>query len=154
MQPNNKGALQALTLGRILSGLWGGPAFYQGPEGPTVYVQIQDDVLRSFSVSTGARPALTLAKKGTTSAGYGGSLPIVTSNGSAANTGVVWLLRRSAPIELEAYDAVTIGAPIYAASVGDWSNPPYGNSFLTPIEANGRVYVTAYRTVKVFGLAK
>jgi len=75
----------------------------------------------------------------------------VSSNGASPGTGVVWLVRRSQPIELEAYNADTLGKPIYTATIGPWSNPMQGNAFLSPMEANGRVYVGAYKTVKVFG---
>jgi hypothetical protein len=115
-----------------------------------VYVQVTSDVLRGFSVATGANPALTQAATGTTNAGYGGSLPIVSSNGSSS--GVVWLIRRGTTEQLEAYDALTLGTPLFAANAGSWSNGA-GNSFLTPMEANGRVYVPAYKTVTVFGLS-
>ncbi|MEP6966714.1 MAG: hypothetical protein ABI906_01410 [Pseudomonadota bacterium] len=152
LRPNDSGALQALRLGGSGQGLWGGPAYYAGPAGPTVYAQINGDVLRSFRVSTGAVPALTPAAQGTTFAGYGGSLPIVSSNGAAADTGVVWLVRRSLPVELEAYDAAALGTPIFVANAGRWSNTDNQNPFVTPMVANGRVYAPAYKTVKVFGL--
>jgi hypothetical protein len=43
------------------------------------------------------------------------------------------------------------GAPLYTAQIGTWSNPA-ANAFLTLMQANGRVYAPAYRTVDVFGL--
>ena len=49
-----------------------------------VYAQINGDVLRAFSVNTGSNPALTQVATGTTHAGYGGSLPIVSSNGATS----------------------------------------------------------------------
>ena len=154
-KPGDTGALQALTLGGNGGGVWGGPAFYNSPvAGPLVYVQINGDVLRAFSVATGATPALTQAAAGNSGAGYGGSLPIVSSNGATAGTGVVWLIRRSAPISVEAYNADTLGAPIFASNVGNWSNPGQGNPFLTPMEADGRLYVPAYEAVSVFGLTQ
>ena len=118
-----------------------------------MYAQINGDVVRAFSVSTGLNPALTQVATGTSSAGYGGSMPIVSSNGSTSGTAVVWLIRRGATVQLEAYDALSLGNPLFAANAGSWSNQGYGNSFLTPMEANGRVYVPAYKTVTVFGLS-
>ncbi len=61
-------------------------------------------------------------------------------------------MRRTLPLEVEAYDAVALGAPIYSAQAGTWSNTKQANAFLTVMEANGRVYVPAYGTVDVFGL--
>jgi hypothetical protein len=119
-----------------------------------VYVQRDSDVLDAFSVSTGQHPALTQVASGTSAAGYGGSLPIVSSNGGNSGSGIVWLVRRGATEQLEAYDAMALGSPIFSANAGTWSNTSYGNSFVTPLEANGRVYVPAYKTVTVFGLTK
>jgi hypothetical protein len=147
------GALQALHVGNMGSGAWGGPAYYGSPTGGLVYAQINSDVLRAFSVSTGAAPALTQVAAGTVAAGYGGSLPIVSSNGAASGTAVVWLIHRGSTVRLEAYDAVKLGAPLFAANAGSWSGSG-GNSFVTPLQANGRVYVPAYKTVTVFGLTQ
>jgi hypothetical protein len=150
MKAKDAGALQWQRLGGSGGGIWGGPAYYGGSSGGMVYAQINGDVLRGFSVATGSSPALTQVATGTTSAGYGGSLPIVSSNGTSSS--VVWLIRRGTTEQLEAYDALSLGTPLFAANAGSWSNGA-GNSFLTPMEANGWVYVPAYKTVTVFGLA-
>ena len=149
VKKNDAGALQAQP---VAGGLWGGPAYYDGPSGPIVFEQTDNDVLRGWAVATGSAPSLADTLNGTTNAGYGGSLPIVSSNGPAAGTVVVWLIRRTLPIELEAYDEAALGAPVFVANAGNWSNTRYPNPFLTPMEANGRVYVPAYLTVDVFGL--
>ena len=151
---NDTGALQAQRLAPTGSGVWGGPAFYNSPAaGPLVYVQVDSDYLRAFSVNTGAKPALTQVAAGTTQGGYGGTFPIVSSNAAKPNTGVVWMVRRSSPLELEAYTAESLGTPIYSASIGDWSIKS-GNAFISPTVVNGRVYVGSSRTVSVFGLTK
>ena len=64
-------------------------------------------------------------------------------------------MRRTAPIELEAYDADTLGTPLFAARAGGaWSNSGNNNPFVTPLVANGRVYAPGYKTVSVFGLTQ
>ena len=65
----------------------------------------------------------------------------------------MWLIRRSSPVSVEAYNADNLGAPIFSANTGAWPNPNQ-NSFLTPMEADGRVYVLGYKTVNVFGLTQ
>lgn len=149
VQPGDAGALQVLATPH---GVWGGPAYYGGPTGPYVYYQTDRDVMRSYKLSSGATPSLTAAGQGTTKAGYGGSTPIVTSNGLVPGTALVWTIRRGSTVQLEAYDAVTLGAPVYAAGAGSWGNPR-NNAFVTPQVVNGRVYVGATNTVSVFGLA-
>ena len=149
---NDSGALQSVTITQQFNaGLWGGPAYYSGANGPTVYAQTNGDVLRAFKVAVTGTPSLTQTVTGTTQSNGGGSMPIISSNGSAVGTGVLWEMRRTLPIELEAYNADSLGAPIFSANAGTlYMNK--GNPFLTPMEANGRVYAAAYKTVKVFGL--
>jgi hypothetical protein len=149
MTSGDAGALQAQRLGSTGSGVWGGPAYFGGPAGGRVYYQLSNGVLRAFSVATGATPALTQVAQGTSTAGSGGSLPIVSSSGSQAGTGVVWLVRRRSPLQLEAYDAEHLGAPIFTANAGTWAA---GTPMLTPMQANGRVYVGSSGAVTVFGL--
>ena len=88
LRPSDSGALQATTITtRGNAGLWGGPAYYAGRNGPTVFAQTDSDVLRAFSVATSGTPALTQAASGTTDAGYGGSLPVVSSSRDQAKHG-------------------------------------------------------------------
>ena len=151
-QPNDEGALQAIMLKKHDLGIWGAPAAFGSEDSKTLFLQTQHDVLRAYSLLGIPKPSIVPSSlSGTSKAGYGGSIPIVSSDGE--KNGIVWLLRRSSPIELEAYDASKLGAPLCSAHVGDWSNPDYGNSFLTPMVANGRVYAAAYNVVKIFGLA-
>lgn len=127
-----------------------GPALYIiGPSGILIYYQAGGDVIRSFSVASGSVPKLTQLATGTTTAGDGGSFPIVSSNGSSSSTAVVWLIRRGTTEQLEAYDAVGLGAPLFQANAGTWNT---SSPLLSPLEANGRVYVGAYKTITVFGL--
>ncbi len=159
LNQTNLGGVRASDAGALQSqyggggGLWGGPAYYNGPSGPTVYTQTGGDVLHAWAVATGGTPSLTQTVSGTSYAGYGGSLPIVSSNGATPNTGVVWLIdRANEPFALEAYNATTLGAPIFSSQIGTWSNAGQGNPFLTPMQANGRVYAPGYLLVQVFGL--
>jgi hypothetical protein len=65
----------------------------------------------------------------------------------------VWLIdRANEPFSIEAYDAVALGNPIFSATISTWSNAGNGNPFLTPMEANGRVYAPGYKVVQVYGL--
>jgi hypothetical protein len=151
VQPNDAGAVQAQSGGG--GSMFGGAAYYNGPSGPTVFTQTSKNVLRNWAVNTSSTSSLTHQLSGTSTGGLGGSLPIVSSNGALPNTGVVWLINRATePFSIEAYDAVKLGAPIFTAQVGTWSNPMHGNVFLTPMVANGRVYAPGYLLVQVYGL--
>jgi outer membrane protein assembly factor BamB len=143
------GALQHQRRGPRGTGVWGGPAYFRAPAGPLVFYQSDDDVLRAYALDTGTTPSLTEVAAGTQKSQFGGSLPIVSSDGSKAGTGVVWTVRRHHPPVLEAYDAERLGAPLFAARLPEWNA---GSPHLTPMVANGRVYVGSSGSVSVFGL--
>jgi hypothetical protein len=112
-----------------------------------VYYQGGGATLRAYSVDTVNGKLNQIAASSDTASGSG-SFPVVSSNGATANTGVVWAIERGNPTEqLKAYDAVNLGAPLFAANAGNWSNG--SRSYETPLVANGRVYVPAYLTVTV-----
>ena len=148
MHPDDTGALQAQHLSGV--GVWGGPCYWLGPDGGRVYYQSHFDVLRAYDVHVGAHPSLTESAQGVVQGGFGGSLPIGSSNEGKGGTGVVWTVNRAAPQRLEAYDAQALGAAIFSASIPSWTA---GNAFLTPLQANGRVFVGSSSAVAIFGLA-
>jgi hypothetical protein len=131
-------------------GCWCGPAYFLGPNGGIVYYESGWDVLRAYHVNADATPKLKEIAAGTSATGYGGAFPVVSSNGTRAHTALVWVIRRANTEQLEAYNALTLGDPLFQANAGTWSNGDA--AFLTPLVANGRVYVGAYKTVTVFGL--
>ncbi|MGM9490734.1 hypothetical protein [Ideonella sp. YS5] len=149
MRPGDKGALLAQRLAGSGGGVWGGPASYTGPSGQVVFYQLNGGPMRAFSVDAGHKPKLTQVAQGTTTSSQGGSTPIVSSNGVLPGTAIVWTIRRGNPMTLEAYDAATLGAPIFSAAAGAWTA---GRPFQTAMQANGRVYVPGSGTVTVFGL--
>jgi hypothetical protein len=132
-------------------GCWCGAAYYVGPSGGVVFYQGGGDVLRAYAVNPNAAQPLTNTVNGTSGAGGSGSFPVVSSNGSTSGTGVVWVVKRGSPTEtLEAYNAESLGAPIFSANAGAWSNG--SRSYISPMVANGRVYVGSKNAVTVFGL--
>ncbi|HEX4510724.1 MAG TPA: hypothetical protein VH328_11605 [Burkholderiaceae bacterium] len=148
--PDDTGALQATRLGTSGAGVWGGPCYWYGPEGGRVYYQASSDTLRAYALEDGKHPALQEVAHGSSTGGYGGSLPIGSSMGTLGGTGIVWTVNRNGPT-LEAYDAQALGTPIFSASLPAWTA---GNPFLTPLQANGRVVVGTSKAVVIFGLAQ
>jgi len=142
-QADDAGALQAEQLPG--EGIWGGPAYWHGPAGPVVYYQQRGDVMRAYALDTSAGPRLVEVAQGTMQANN--SLPTVSSNGGQGGTGIVWTIDHS---KLKAYDAQTLQAPIFETTF-----PPFsaGSAFITPVVANGRVYVGTTGAVIVYGLS-
>ncbi len=146
MTSNDSGALQIF---KDLDGTWGGPAYFSGPGGVQyVYYQSNDHALRSFTFN-GSQ--LSLFQTATGNGGFGGSSPVVSSNGSQTGTGIVWVAQRGSTVTLQAYDATNITNPLFTGNAGTWSNK-HQNPFVSPMVANGRVFVGATNTVTVFGL--
>ena len=146
----DSGALQVTK--PVGGGVWGGPTYYSGPTGQFVYYQAGGDVLRAYAVGENASgvPHLTLSSSGSSYAGYGGSTPVVSSNGQTAGTGIVWEVERGkTTLTLEAYDATNLTSLLFAAQAGTWAK---SNGFETLLVANGKVYVPGDKTVTVFGL--
>jgi hypothetical protein len=151
---SDAGAVQVLPA--FGGGLWGGPAFFSGPTGQFVYFQTGSSVLQAYKVNgnigTTFKPSLTLSSSGTSHAGYGGSLPVVTSYLQQPGTGIVWLVDRGAgTLYLEAYNALDVSDLLFRGAATSWSNSQ-NNGFVTPLVANGKVYVTGTNAVAVFGL--
>lgn len=144
----DSGALQAYQDSGNPNGVWGGPAYYSGPTGSYVYYQLDNSPLQQFNLSGNI---LTLQATGSSSAGYGGSSPVVSSNGQTSGTGVVWLAKRGTGVTLEAYDAGNVGKQLFSGAAGSWNNTD-NNPFVTPLVANGRVYVGSAGNVAVFGV--
>jgi hypothetical protein len=83
-----------------------------------------------------------------------GATPFVTSNGSQPGTAVVWLLDRTSPLQLFAYDAsassMSLPAPLFSRAVGIWRNGA-GQPFLQATVIDGRVFAPYSDGVVVFG---
>jgi Malectin domain len=144
--PGNPGAVQVYQDSG--NGVWGGPAYFGGPGGPWVYYQTDNDRVRAFML---AGSSLAQSSASSTIGGYGGSSPIVTSNGMTDGTGLLWVVERSNPLVLEAYDARNLGQLLFRHTAGSWNNPNH-NPFISPLVANGKAYVGGSSTLTVFGL--
>ena len=88
-----------------------------------------------------------------------GVTPIVSSNGTKAGTAVVWAIKTppggtngSGPITLFAFDGANLANTLYSAQAGVWTgNGNTGGALITPLVANGRVYLATDGMMSVFG---
>ena len=70
--------------------------------------------------------------------------------GAQAQRGLFTVWHKNGKIYLEAYDASSLGTPLYSTQAGTW---PQSNGFVTPLVAGGKVYVPAQGTVNIYGLS-
>jgi hypothetical protein len=132
--------------GALPGGVWSMPAFfnnvvYYGPVGsPLLAFQFKNAKLLPSPVA-----------KTSNSFGYPGATPSISTN--AGKNGIVWAIENSNPAVLHAYNAKTL-LELYnsnqAASGRDHPGP--GNKFITPMIANGKVYVATTTGVAAFGV--
>ena len=129
--------------------LYAGAAYFNN----SVYVAGVGDALKQFSISN-ARLSQQPASQSAASFPYPGSTPSISSNGTQG--GIVWALESatSAPAVLHAYDAANLGNELYDSGQAANGRDSFGvgNKFVTPMIANGRVFVGTTNGVAVFGL--
>ncbi len=130
-------------------GAWSGPAYFNN----TVYYGGVKDVLRAYTI-TNAKLGTTPSSTSTATFGYPGTTPSVSSNGS--QNGIVWAVESGAgsPAVLHAYDATNLAHELYNSNQAAAGRDAFGNGnkFITPVVANGRVYVGTPTGMAAFGL--
>jgi outer membrane protein assembly factor BamB len=134
--------------GALPGGIWSMPAafggrIYYGPVGsPILCFQFKNAKLLTSPV---ARTSNSFA--------FPGATPSVSSNGS--QQGIVWAVENVNPAVLHAYNAITL-AELYNTNQAANGRDHFGanNKFITPMIANGKVYVGTKTGVGAFGLLK
>ncbi len=80
-----------------------------------------------------------------------GSTPSISANGTA--NGIVWTIQSEVtPATLHAYDATNLANELYNSDQAGTRDQFSDNKFITPMIANGKVYVGTPTGVAVFGL--
>ena len=135
-----------------LSGVFGGgifstPAYFNG----ALYYGPVGAALTAFTVKNAqlsSAPSSTTANTFT----YPGTSPAVSANGTS--DGIIWAHENSAPAVLHAYDAGNLGHELYNSSQASGGRDQFGagNKFITPMIADGKVFVGTQGGVAVFGL--
>ena len=144
--PSSNNIYQELT-GVLPGGIWSTPAYfnnrlYYGPVGqPILAFQFQNGKLLNAPV---ARTTNTFI--------YPGASPSISSNPQGSNA-VVWAAENLNHAVLHAYNANTL-VELYNSNQAPGGRDHFGsgNKFITPMIANGKVYVGTKTGVGVFGL--
>ena len=91
------------------------------------------------------------APRVSTSFYYPGTSPVISANGSG--NGIVWAHLNTNPAVLYAFDATNPASELYNSSqAGSRDQFGAGNKFITPMVADGKVFVGTTNGVAVFGL--
>lgn len=133
----------------LAHGEFGGPAFFNN----TLYYGGVKDTIRAYPI-VNAMLATAPSSVSAATFGYPGTTPGISANGT--KNGIVWALESSPnfPAVLHAYDAADLGTELYNSTQDPDHSGAFGNGnkFITPMIANGRVYIGTENSVAVFGL--
>lgn len=122
------------------------PAYFDN----TVYYGSVGSPIQAFKI-TNAKLSASAAAQTANSFRYPGATPSISSHG--ANNGIVWAIENGNTAVLYAYDAATLNA-LYNSNQASGARDQFGagNKFMTPMIANGKVFVGTPNGVAVFGL--
>jgi hypothetical protein len=144
--PNNNNQVYQEIQGALPGGVWSMPAYFNN----TVYYGDVSDNLKAYSISN-ARLSTTPTSQTSNIFPYPGTTPSISSN--QGSNGIVWAVANSDPAVLYAFDATNLSHQLYNSNqMGTRDQFGPGNKFITPIIANGRVFVGTQTGVAVFGL--
>jgi hypothetical protein len=142
-------------------GIWGGPAFFQDTSGNSYIIYGTGNPLTTYelSLSPVSLTPVASANVGCLECRNAGSQPIVSSLGTNPGTAIAWALKTpgnsGGTISLYAFDALTMHV-LFSGAAGRWTMGPtssyIGGALVSPLVANGRVYVPTDGNVAVFGL--
>jgi outer membrane protein assembly factor BamB len=130
---------------QLVGGEWGMPAYFNG----RVYFGAEGDHLKAFTV-TNAMLSDTPSAQSAMIFNYPGTTPSISANGTA--NGIVWAAENGTVAALHAFDPVTLDELYNSNQMGTRDQFGTGNKFITPLIANGKVYVGTTDGVAVFGL--
>jgi outer membrane protein assembly factor BamB len=120
------------------------PAFFNN----TIYYAAVDDSLKAFPI-TNAKLADFPSSQTTHRFVYPGATPSISANG--ATNGIVWAVDNNGI--LFAFDATNLNVELYNSNQAAGGRDRFnGNKFITPVVANGKVYVGTPNSVAAFGL--
>jgi hypothetical protein len=126
-------------------GIWSTPAYFN----QTLYYGPNGGHLIAFNM---VDAKLNAGTQSSASFAFPGSAPAVSANGTS--NGIVWAHENSNPAVLHAYDAGNLTHELYNSSQAANGRDQYGagNKFITPVVADGKVFVGATNGVAVYGL--
>lgn len=130
--------------GQLAGGVFSKPSYFNG----TVYFAAVGDALKAFPIAS-AKLATAPSLQSSHTFSYPGASPSISANG--ATNGIVWAVENSGA-SLHAFDATNLGNELYDSSTTGGRDSFSGNKFITPVVANGKVYVGTPNSVAVFGL--
>jgi len=132
-------------MGALAGGVWAMPAYFNN----ALFYGAVNDNLKAFTISN-AKLSTSPTSQSVTAFTYPGTTPAVSGTGLE---GIVWAVENTSPAVLHAYSATNLAQELYNSNqAGSRDHFGPGNKFITPIIANGKVFVGTQTGVAIFGL--
>jgi hypothetical protein len=133
--------------GALKGGEWATAAYFRGA---VYYGPVGNHLLRFVFVH--GRLVSTPISQSPETFGYPGASPSISSNGRT--NGIVWATENTHSAVLHAYLATDLSHELYNSNQAPHGRDHFGvgNKFITPMVADGHVYVATTNGVGVFGL--
>ncbi|MFZ3343441.1 MAG: pyrrolo-quinoline quinone [Terriglobales bacterium] len=146
--PNNNNQIYQELTGALAGSVFSSPAFMQGK----IYYGASGDSIKAFAFNSSAKLNSTPQSKTATSFGYPGATPSIS--GSTKKDTILWASENTNPAVLHAYNGNNLTVELYNSNqaAGGRDHFGNGNKYITPMIANGKVYVGTQTGVGVFGL--
>jgi hypothetical protein len=144
---NNDNAIyQEISSNGLAGGSFATPAYFNN----AVYYGAVNDSVKAFSI-VNAKLVAPAGSQSSSSFAYPGTTPSISSNGTS--DGIVWAVEnQNGNGVLHAYAATNLGNELYNSSQAANGRDSFSdNKFITPMIANGKVYVGTPTGVAVFG---
>jgi len=145
---NNNNQIYQEVSGVLNGSVYSAPAF----DGNRIYYGAVGDNIKAFAF--GSNGLLTATPQSMTSEtfAYPGATPSISGVGKEDL--ILWATENTSPAVLHAYNANNLAQELYNSNQASGGRDQFGNGnkFITPMIANGKVYVGAQTGVGVFGL--
>jgi len=137
---------QTIT-GQLAGGVYSKPSYFNG----TVYFGAVGDFIKAFPITNGML-ATSPSSQSAHNFPFPGATPTISASGTT--NGIVWVVENRSPAAvLHAYDATNLSNELYNSDQASGGKDSFSNNkFISPIVANGKVYVGTASSVAVFGL--
>ncbi len=147
---------QELTIDSVPGGMWGTWGYWASANGTFIYGSGSQGRPTQWRLASNGTINTTPVATGPESFTFPGAIPVTSSNGGAAGTGIVWMIEATNGAVLRAFDASDIGNEIFDSARDesrDGLDDTNGfNHFDVPTLADGLVFVGDQSHLEIFGL--
>ena len=147
---------QELTIDSVPGGMWGTWGYWASTNGTFVYGSGSQGKPTQWRLAGNGTIEPTPVATAPESFTFPGAIPVTSSDGGAAGTGIVWTIDQTDGAVLRAFDASDIGEEIFNsardASRDGLDDTNGFNHFDVPTIADGLVFVGDQSHLEIFGL--